>query len=237
MKVLIACFPKSGSTFLTGLIAALPGFDIAHYVPYYGRREQELEEGLIESPSDSEHEVAQHHVRASDYTLELIDKHDITPIVLVRNVYDCCVSYADHLSKESTVIPTAFFDEEMAEQPFERRLDAVFDLVLPWYFNFYVSWWRAKPSAIVTYEDFILGSATEKHATLTNLGLPVSLEDVTRAQELASMQASRLNVGKAGRGKQFERRYGRRVRRLAGYYSDVDFAPMGISEKRHWLRG
>lgn len=42
IRVLVACMPKSGSTYLSGAIEALPGFIRAHLVPGYGRREQEL---------------------------------------------------------------------------------------------------------------------------------------------------------------------------------------------------
>jgi hypothetical protein len=40
---LVACMPKSGSTFLTEALASLPGFKRAVLVPQHGRREQELE--------------------------------------------------------------------------------------------------------------------------------------------------------------------------------------------------
>lgn len=42
LRVVVAALPKSGSTFLTELLARLPGMRTAYPVPGYDRREQEL---------------------------------------------------------------------------------------------------------------------------------------------------------------------------------------------------
>jgi hypothetical protein len=227
MKILIACFPKSGSTFLSTLIGNLPGFSTVFYTPAHGRREQELSETEIER-AGSIKQVAQVHVRASEYTMDIIDKFSITPIVLVRDIYDTAVSLAEHVANEP-ILPMAYFDATIAGRSFEDRLNAVFDLAMPWYFNFYVSWRRARPNAIITYEDLILGGSERQTEYLTSIGLDTNITDVRSATKKVRSLDTRFNVGKSGRGvRAIGMRHRRQIERLASYYPDEDFSHIGI---------
>lgn len=231
MKILVACFPKSGSTFLSTLIGNLPGFSLVVYTPAHGRREQELSEVEIERSSTVSRQVAQVHVRASEYTLHIIDKFNIKPIVLVRDIYDTAVSLAEHVANEP-IMPMAYFDQAIADRSFEDRLSAVFDLAMPWYFNFYVSWRRARPNAIITYEDLILGDAERQTQYLNCIGLDTNIIDVRSAIKKIRSLDTRFNVGKSGRGAQaIGMRHRRQIERLASYYPDEDFSQIGIGRK------
>lgn len=197
MRVLVACFPKSGSTFLTNVIGGLPGFRIAHFVPDYERREQELCDSAI-SQWDGIHQVAQQHVRQSRHTDRMIKKWDIKTIVLVRNIYDALVSLTDHVAQESSAFPMAWFNESHAAMPFDQRLAAVIELAAPWYFNFYTSWWCSKPNDIVLYEDVVASGRIAHY--LVSWGIASSIEDVVAALATIDPAQSRLNVGRPGRG-------------------------------------
>jgi hypothetical protein len=227
MKILIACFPKSGSTFLSSLIGNLPGFSTVLYVPSHGRREQELSETEIER-AGSIKQVAQVHVRASEYTMYIINKFNITPIVLVRDIYDTAVSLAEHVASKPG-LPMAYFDARIAGRSFEDRLNAVFDLAMPWYFNFYISWRRARPNAIIAYEDLILGGAERQTEYLNSIGLDTNISDVRLVTEKLRSLDTNFNVGISGRGvRAIEMRHRRQIERLASYYPDEDFSPIGI---------
>ena len=232
MKILVACFPKSGSSYLSALISNLSGYSVASYVPYEGRREQELSEVHIEKVKELENQVAQHHVRASEATLHLIRAYNLTPLVLVRNIFDCVVSLSDHMKNKSPVFPSGYFDERLAGLAIEDRINAVIDLAVPWYINFYVSWWHARPGAIVTYEDLILGGPERQAEYLQALGVKTDYQAVLTACQLTRQQGTRFNVGKPGRGRMLVDECGRqRIERFASYYPDVDFSPIGISGK------
>jgi len=98
-KILLACFPKSD------------GFSKIPLVPSYGSREQELDiRGLYKYRNINF--VAQHHVRYSMYLEELLQQYNVKPVILVRNIYDCIVSLADHLRNESLINPFAVINEE-----------------------------------------------------------------------------------------------------------------------------
>lgn len=190
-------------------------------------------EAKLDSLIGVERQVAQHHIRASEHTLQLIDRYHLTPIVLVRNIYDFAVSIADHIANESPVGPIAYFDDGIARLPMEDRVNAAMDLAIPWCINFYVSWWRARPEAIATYEDLILGGPVRQSSHLRSIGLNTEIAEVIAAHEMTKAQHTRLNVGVAGRGLKFVNFLRRRhVERLASYYPDVDFSLIGIGKKR-----
>jgi len=199
---LIACMPKSGSTFLSELVASLPGFRREHLVPSYNRREQELSEeeiarafvgthhirraymdGVVTAPCLPRGFVAQHHVRHNDETQLLIDTYGLVPIVLVRNLFDVVVSLRDHLVKSSVYTPAAFVDEDFENLPEERQHDFLIDLAMPWYIHFYVSWWKAENKLLVTYEDLVEDPAREMRE---------------------------------------------RIQKFCSYYPEVDFGPVGV---------
>lgn len=236
MRVLVACFPKSGSTFLANVIGGLPEFKVESYVPDHERREQELCDTAI-GKCTGLHQVAQLHVRASWSTLHLIDKWNINTIVLVRNIYDAIVSLTDHIARESPAFPHAWFNETTAALPFERRLAAVVELAGPWFFNFYVSWWFGRPEAIVRYEDLVLGGPKRQAEFLVSRGIATCAEDVAASLARIDPVTTRLNVGKAGRGGTLlspeQREW---IANLTRHYSDVDFTPIGLPNRGGYVR-
>lgn len=203
MLVLLACFPKSGSTTLSDRLAAVLGAR-ADFVPAYGRREQELQEDLVRIWRGRS-AVAQHHVTASRWTLDLCEAYDVRPLVLVRNLADALVSLHDHAASEGPDTPVALLEQGMSVQ-------AVADVAAAWYIKFYVSWYRAAPEAIVTYEDVVLGGNSEP--IRQRLGVQLTAPDGP---------SSRFNVGRAGRGQAIDPDL---ILRLTRHYPDVDFRPI-----------
>jgi hypothetical protein len=77
--VLLACMPKSGSTYLTSQFRSVAGFADVPFVPAYGRREQELSHEKIFRMClvfPFRHLIAQRHARFSCHTLDLIWRLD-----------------------------------------------------------------------------------------------------------------------------------------------------------------
>jgi hypothetical protein len=228
--ILLACFPKSGSTYLSQVIAALDGFVHTGFVPDGERREQEIDEERLKSMRQNC--VAQHHVRASRWTISCINKYKMRPIVLVRNIYDCIVSLSDHMVRESVAFPFAYFDETFATLDEQSRLDAIIDLCAPWYFNFYVSWITSYPRSIFRYEDIILGDGSSIASLLRSIGVDVSDAQVSEAAARIGGKEARLNVGVSGRGvKALTQSNIAQIERLASHYQHVDFTSIGI--RRH----
>lgn len=249
--VLVACMPKSGSTFLSTVLASLPGYRREHVVPSYHRREQELEESEIErafeatqtlrrafdrgelrTPHRPRAFVAQHHVKHNIGSQAMIEKYGLVPVCLVRNIFDVVVSLRDHVVRESPDTSAAYIDESMAQWPPERMYEFLVDMAVPWYLHFYVSWFKADNRVLVTYEDLVADPRREVRRILKFGQLPWNSDGIEEALERAAGQDVRRNVGTVGRGAGLPAELKDRVRHYCGYYPEVDFAPIGIASTR-----
>lgn len=209
-QVLLACFPKSGSTCLAGKLAALPGFCNASFVPDHGHREQEITAQSIREALFCRlfhHQVAQHHTRCSDSTLQLVKRYDVRVVVLIRNLKDCLVSLVDHWQRESCVGPHAFWTDALladVDTSGISRLEAATITVAPWYINFYLSWLETAARAVepppiwLTYETFFADPHREFATLLGQLGLPYDDDAIERVWKTAT--PDRFNAGIVGRG-------------------------------------
>jgi len=200
VHVLIACMPKSGSTFLSDVIGQCPGFRRAVLTPSAGRREQEIDEQLLRKLGKVSY-VAQHHVRNSEWTSEMCLTYGVTPIVLVRSLQDVVVSLRDHMRRESAVFPQFFAEAHHAELD-DSALEAMLArLALPWYLNFYMSWRETPGAMMVNYEDLTASPVEVIQDILSFSGANTTAEDVEQAVAKAkAKETSRLNVGVSGRG-------------------------------------
>jgi hypothetical protein len=200
VHILIACMPKSGSTFLSEVIGQCPGFRRAILTPSAGRREQEIDEQLLRK-LDRVSFVAQHHVRNSDWTAEMCRSHRVTPIVLVRSLQDVVVSLRDHMRRESAVFPQFFADARHAALDDAALEQMIARLALPWYLNFYMSWRETPGAMMIAYEDLTAAPTEVIRDILNFAGANAADAEVEEAlARVSARDASRLNVGITCRG-------------------------------------
>jgi hypothetical protein len=239
-NVVIACFPKSGSTFISDRLAAIDGCERAVFVPVGERREQEIETASVKRELRAHplsHLVAQLHVRLNANTAAICTRFDIQCVVLTRNLMDCLVSICDHWDQESCVGPCAYWTPDLIsdmERSGMSRLHAVTLTVAPWYVSFYLSWmgWRAewtaeKPPLFLTYEEFFADTRTSLRELTVQLGMQVDASQLEAA--LAVDRTSRFNRGVSGRGREaFQKdRYAyAALLDLLSLYPSIDFAPI-----------
>ena len=228
-RVLLACMPKSGSTYVCKIFAQLPGFVEAVLVPGYGRREQELcHERLLAYAATPESFIAQHHVRYSHVTRSYIEEFSLEPVVLVRNVFDVVPSLIDHHRLDSTVYPAAFAPEECAGWDFERAAAFVTYMAIPWYFNFFVSWTACQEKILVTYEDVILDAIGVMRRICDFWRIDVPRRDIAEAVLRADALPTRKNLAVRGRGDALPQTCKRHIRNMAAFYSGTDFSSIGL---------
>jgi hypothetical protein len=225
--LLVACMPKSGSTFLTTILSNINDFRRVHLVPQYGYREQELDV-LKLVLCDRYNYVAQHHVRSSQITQDLLKKFDVKLIVLVRNLYDITVSIRDHLRNESIIAPMGYVSPDMTSWSDEQLEEFIVDLIMPWYFNFYVGWQECSNKLILTYEELAAtpGTVIEKINKHYNLGITDG--EINIAIESAYSADTRKNVAKVGRGEHLSEYCKQRINHMAKYYTGIDFSLIGL---------
>lgn len=232
--IVIACMPKSGSTFLNQAITHLTGYEQAQLTFAYLQNENELYLPHLRAVAER-NTVTQIHCRATEANIQLLQAFGIRPIVQMRSLYDLVVSYTDFWDKGAT--KNTFFAGRW--DSFERadKFDIIIDNWIPWYLAFYVSWMdvirdKRLECHIVRYEDMV----DDKSNTLAQIagfyGLSQTLVECVRVVESVDGQGAqtRLNKGIVGRGNdQLTDAQKDRIRRLASYYPDVDFGLIGIS--------
>lgn len=213
--ILLACMPKSASTYLAAAIAALPGFRAVSLVPAAGRREQELSRARLARANRYAY-VAQHHVCRSRWTQVVIDEFRLTPVVLVRDLFDVTISLRDHLRRESTVCPMGWFEPAHAELPDDELELMIAHTSLPWYVKFYMSWRAAPGVLMLDYEDVTGDPAGTLALVAHHAGIAVDKAALDAAAAAAGQGETRFNVG--GRGRDLAPAAAEHIRALLGHY-------------------
>ncbi len=235
--VFIACFPKSGSTFLANSIKEITGFDFVVFVSSYEQNEHDIyEPALIQRYSCNT--VTHQHTRATDPNIRILRKHKIKPTILVRNIFDTIVSMRDHIMIETHKWPMAYITPTLF-QDFTKReqYDFIIDMIIPWYFNFYTSWITnmAKIDCLVIkHEDMIADPQKTIRNVLEFNDITVKMDDSNISRVIKGVigsgkDKSRLNKGIAGRGEtELSIDQKNRVRSLTHYYKNIDFGLIGL---------
>lgn len=227
--LLVACMPKSGSTFLAAALAAATGFEFETLSYGYEQNEQDLYLPALVRIC-RRNTVTQQHMRASDPNVRLIDSFGLTPIVLVRSLPDVVVSLFDHLHRTALKASMAYVNEQFFELDRTAQIDLIVELFMPWYVSFYVSWWDAEargkcPVIWVRYEDVIADNAATMERILAAAGVARDRDAIQRGIAHAKSGDVKLNKGVTGRGREFLSDAQRaHIAGLARHYPWVDFS-------------
>ncbi|HBF32563.1 hypothetical protein [Rhizobium sp.] len=241
-NVLVACFPKSASTFITNCLlsvldvrgASLMASSFSTQAPYsmgITLREQETDElALLKHGSNGGGYVAQHHVRCTPYLCQQLELYNIRPIITYRNIEDSLVSLDDMYCRARETDESwrdtyaMYFSDAMPHN--YRQLDAetrfmlLVDRQLAWYVQFYMSWKRCEEMGLVkpcwvSYERDFLGDKRVLAERIANFIGPdfVDMEKLTdKLSERKAVGESRFNKGVSGRGKGIPESVKRRIR-------------------------
>lgn len=218
--VLIACQPKTASTFVTTAMGQLPGARSISLVPGYDRREQELCEARFRRYRFRRHRhfVSQAHVRFSTPTEALLTKYSVKTVVLIRDLHDSIVSLRDHIRRESPIWPMAYFDQSHLSLN-DNQLDlAIARLMVPWYLNFYFSWQSWPDKLLVRYEEVAANTEKALQRIADYVGIAATEDNVREAITSARIGRTRFNNGTAGRGAALSDSVRRAVRDVVDVY-------------------
>jgi Sulfotransferase domain len=229
--ILLASFPKSGSTFICNNMASILGYK-SIFIPG-PQKTKRAAQNLLTNDQDLSYSkllryanrnlVSQGHTVASAENMGLIRHFDIQTVVLVRNIFDVCLSFRDHLVKQPGVLHYAMpVSESFRQWPLDRQLDFIIDLVVPWYVKFYVSWYKQAPF-FANYEHMVLDQVSFFRRVFLHLGVEICPEDIAGKIDNTQQQEWRFNVGKIGRGRSLSAVQKQRILAQFSYFPEVDF--------------
>ncbi len=231
-RVLVSCFPKSGSTFLASFVAESIHGKIIFGGQVPSRAEQDLADVWLLKHS-SENIVIHMHNRYSSLTRMYIDAFDLTTIVVVRNIYDVMISIIDHwrgnqLPSGDVSWPFAYVNSTILNLKEDDLFDFISIHVIPWYINYYVSWYMACQEGnikIVTYYDIFDNPLAFFSSLQSYLG---ERGNASKILHKISVMPTRKNIGIDGRGKKVPEFVREKVKHLASFYPNVNFLPIGL---------
>jgi hypothetical protein len=227
---LLACMPKSGSTWLATLISQTLHIPMGVLVPGYEGREQELDVNSLLMHHQFSY-VAQNHLRYSQPTHQLIQRFQLKPIVLFRNLFDTIVSIADFLPTQGAHANTylAFIREPQLALTRQELIDLIVEYFVPWYIHFYLSWQHAGVRHITLfYRDILADPAKVMRRIMAFYDVEVSDDQIQQGMIKAATIDTRKNKAVIGRGAQLSEEVKDRIRRYTTFYKDTDFSPIGL---------
>lgn len=232
----IACFPKSGSTYLAKTLEAVLDYNFVNYANLLDDEHNIVEPLLIQNLHVNT--VSHLHLTGTISNLFYLHYYKIKHIVQIRNIFDCVVSLRDHIVQESPIWPMAVIEHNFTSWDFEKQYDFIIDNFVPWYIKFYVSWFLVsqKPSSSifwVQYEDLMSDKYNNIAKILYNFRIPFNSEKlrlVLDEQKLNLKKGDhRLNVGKVGRGQEsLSLAQIDKIKSFTRYYPTVDFKKIGL---------
>jgi tetratricopeptide (TPR) repeat protein len=231
--IVIACMPKSGSTLMSSLLQAVTGWDDTFLSFAFQQNEEELHLPYLQEAA-TRNTVTQQHFRATEANIQLLQAFGIKPLIQVRNLYDVVVSYTDFF--DAGAVSNTFFIGRWDQFERSERIDLMIDNFLPWYFAFYASWMDVLAqdrleAIVVSYEELVDGMPETVKRIADFYGLEKSIDDCNAAVAAVNdgKARTRLNKGVSGRGaEELTAAQKDRLARLAGYYPDIDFGPIGL---------
>jgi hypothetical protein len=234
----IVAAPKSGSTWLTALLADSLRWRLAELVPGHDQREQEIDLRQLMLHSRHANLLSPHqHCRHSSVTEEIVRKANIKVILQIRNIFDTVVSVRDHFDNESVRVPMAYMDDlswSSLSEP--AKLSFVVEMVVPWFFNFYCGWMTSSlldtgRVHVSTYDRLRRDPVAALAKILEFLGEHRDEADLRRSVAACERKSTRKNRAVAGRGlSRLSAEHQARIRHYASYYQGVDFAPLGLAD-------
>lgn len=249
IKILIACAPKSASTFLwqvllNGLNLPAGYLTVPHNAPHFlgsNLREEVFDElAILRAIICQNGFVCHHHMQMNLYGAELIQNYDIKPIVTYRNIFDSIISMDDMRIKERPLGAKAayYFDDRLPSNyndlDKDDRLMLIAQTTGAWLIQFYLSWKMCERVGYVkplwiSYDNDILGDKQQLAIRIASfLGNDqIDLDKLFAAFSHDPKKVARFNKGVAGRGKDVPDKVREFLWSLASpYENDVDLSEL-----------
>ena len=122
----------------------------------------------------------------------------------------------------------AYVDDK-CEYDRDKYFDFIAEMIIPWYFNFFVSW-ISRPNIIVrTYEELSADAVGMVTDLLETLNTPITRNTIEEAVARANSSHTRKNKAVVGRGGDLPSFVKEKIANYASFYPHIDFSPIGLA--------
>ncbi|MCK7589906.1 sulfotransferase domain-containing protein [Subsaxibacter sp. CAU 1640] len=194
--VLIACLPKSGSTFLSDVLVNVTGFDFVQFQPIRGTNDHNIDHHFFYENSNK-NTVTQLHIKPNDSNKKIFLKENIKIVFLYRDLLSSLKSMHRHILEENNKWFMFSIADGFESWSIERQFDFIIDLIAPWYINFLTAWKKeislGELSVLeVNYDDFRKDNDKTIHNILNFYGLNYSKERIKDSLEISYSKKDKL---------------------------------------------
>jgi hypothetical protein len=222
--ILLTAMPKSGSTFLSNALSEATGFrrvflglGVDHIGVDYV--EQELSPVRLVRYSHLAY-ITHQHVRNSLWTQRAIRHYGLTPVVLVRDLFDVVISLRDYIRNEVHRVPMAFFTKAHATLPDQTLEEMIVRLAMPWYVNFYAGWRMDDQAMFIDYSDLMASPIDVILSILDKIRINRDRADIAGVLKRVGSYI-RPNVGVEGRGQSLSAETRSALLHLLDFYPEL----------------
>jgi len=222
--ILIACLPKSGSTFIAKTLCEITGFKFVQFQPVRATNDHNIDSAVFYN-NLSINTVTQLHLKPNLLNRKLLIENRIKVIFLYRGILDSLRSFNNHILSENDqwfMFTATNNYEEWAE---EKQFDFLIDMVLPWYINFITSWrieLELKEIDIleIDYDDFNHDNENTLRKVLKFYGLNYSDEIIQKGLNFSFTKKTQLRYNKDLIKKKytFNDKQLKRIKNMISYY-------------------
>ena len=207
--VIVACMPKSGSTWLTQALRAVTGYDDVQVSSHWAI--QEIDPATM-ARYQGRGLVGHIHLIASPHTIELLNHYQAKVIILTRKLPDVIVSVREFLYapeninqlRRDGVLQSSFYmiNRKFYDLSEKEQYDYLISFALPWYLWFAASWQKYEkelkcPPIWLSYDEVMADRVGVLARAVDTLDLP-RLNEIDK--NIRVLRNTRFNVGVSGRG-------------------------------------
>jgi|GEM_PF-714412 len=211
-RIMLACAPKSGSTYAANVLARYFGirFGNSELHEMQWEAEQNLNRALLNELGSGSY-LLQMHLKPYPLNFKLMHEFGIDLTLQWRNLADMIVSLDEHIGEFGEQQPLCYIQDQAGFLALsaQGRYQYLIRNALHWYLGFYLAW-RKEQRVFGVYERMVENPPAYFAETIARLAGNV---DTARLTEILDTPSgfTRLNVGRPGRSVELFSKETRRV--------------------------
>lgn len=225
--ILIACLPKSGSTFIANSLVNITNFEFIQFQSRRATNDHNIDPNILYFNLNKS-TITQLHLKPNLLNKELLLESNIKVVFLYRGVLDSLRSLNNHILNENDQWFMFTASEDYKYWSTQKQFDFLIDMVLPWYINFLSSWkieleLQDVKILEIDYDDFKVNNLNTIKKILQFYNLNYSDEKIEKGIGMSYENKSKLRFNEKSITEKYEFTENQKieVKRKINYYSKL----------------